>query len=410
MREDYEEPGELTPEEEEANRYQLEEMEKYAREVAFEEARKKGAPYWRVEKNLYLPKNSKTFWLKYSKNGKPIWENTHMHSLAEARKYRDLRLGQRVSNTLPELRVNKILFDEIAEDYLVYYRVNDLRSIDRAEYSVKALKKYFSGMKVIDIATDKIEQYKLDRKKAGKKNGTINRELAALHKMLSLADDSGKINKMPKVKRPAEAKPRKIYFTHGEIIEAQKHLPPHLQILARASFLSGMRKGELQNLRWEPNIDIDERFEIKVTETKNKEVKIIPLVGELLSIIQGQRNLMRLNHPNCPWVFFQPNGKQIKDFRGSWKKALKEAGILDHRFHDLRRSMSTNLREGGIADGVGMQLTGHKTQQIYRNYQGTNQEHLKAAMLKLEAYNKEKFLQAKLKTVKMEGQKGKEDN
>jgi len=262
----------------------------------------------------------------------------------------------------------------------------------------------------VDITTDKIEQYKLERKRAGRQNGTINRELASLHKMLSLADDSGKMNKMPKIKKLTEPKPRKMYFTHGEIIEVQKHLPPHLQILARASFLSGMRGGELKNLRWDTNIDIDERFEIKVTETKNKEVKIIPLVGELLSIIQNQRNLMRLNHPNCPWVFFQPNGKQIKDFRAGWKKALKEAGILDHRFHDLRRSMSTNLREGGIPDGVGMEITGHKTNAIYRNYQGITQGHLKEAMLKLEAYNRKKFLQAKSKTVKMEGQGEKEDN
>lgn len=291
----------------------------------------------------------------------------------------------------------------------MHYRVNDLRSIDRAHRSVKALKKFFGGMKVIDITTDKIEQYKLERKQAGKKNGTINRELAALHKMLSLADDSGKINKMPKVKRLAEAKPRKIYFTHSELIEVQKYLPPHLQILARASFLSGMRVGELKNLKWEPNVDIDERFEITVTETKNKEIKIIPLVGELLSIIQGQRNLMRLNHPDCPWVFFQPNGKQIKNFRRRWKKALREVGLIDHLFHDLRRSMSTNLREGGIADGIGMAITGHKTQQIYRNYQGTNQDHLRAAMLKLEAYNNEKFLLSQSKKVKIEDQEEKDN-
>lgn len=112
MREDYKEPGELSSEQEEGLR-DIEDQ--WIREYEFEEARKSRKGWGgRIVTNIYLPKGSKTLWLKYSKNGKPVWENTYTNSLAEAKKIRDLRLGQRVTHTLPELRINRIVFDEIA--------------------------------------------------------------------------------------------------------------------------------------------------------------------------------------------------------------------------------------------------------------------------------------------------------
>ena len=93
-----------------------------------------------------------------------------------------LREGQVVENRFPGLRVEKVRYEELAEDFLNDYRVNGKKSIERAEMSLKRLETYFKGMRAIDITTDRIKAYILQRQEEGAENGTLDRELSALEK------------------------------------------------------------------------------------------------------------------------------------------------------------------------------------------------------------------------------------
>ena len=50
-------------------------------------------------------------------------------------------------------------FDELAEDFLNDYRVNSRRSQERAEHSLKHLRRFFEGRRVVDITTAKVKEY-----------------------------------------------------------------------------------------------------------------------------------------------------------------------------------------------------------------------------------------------------------
>lgn len=65
------------------------------------------------------------------------------------------------------------------------YRIND-KDVERAGLSVRHLKKEFEGMRVRDIETPRVRAYIQRRIKEGAANGTINRELAALKRMLNM--------------------------------------------------------------------------------------------------------------------------------------------------------------------------------------------------------------------------------
>ncbi|MDX2056482.1 MAG: tyrosine-type recombinase/integrase [Gemmatimonadales bacterium] len=68
-----------------------------------------------------------------------------------------------------------------------------------------------------------------------------------------------------------------------------------------------------------------------------------------------------------PFVFHR-NGRPIRDVRGAWAAACQAAGIVGLIPHDLRRTAVRRLERAGVPRAVAMQLTGHKTENVYRRY------------------------------------------
>jgi integrase len=65
-----------------------------------------------------------------------------------------------------------------------------------------------------------------------------------------------------------------------------------------------------------------------------------------------KRPLREAKFPNCPWVFFGEDGQRIKDFRGSWETACKEAKLEGRLFHDFRRTAVRNMVRAGVRERV----------------------------------------------------------
>jgi integrase len=68
-----------------------------------------------------------------------------------------------------------------------------------------------------------------------------------------------------------------------------------------------------------------------------------------------------------PWLFHRC-GKRIRNFRKAWDVACALAGVAHFLFRDLRRSAVKNMEDAGIPRKTAMQITGHKTESIYRRY------------------------------------------
>ena len=135
---------------------------------------------------LYL--RGKTWWIKYYRNGKPYFESTHTKNDKHAMKKLQARMGQIESGTFTGVKVDKVLYDELAEDLINDYKINNRKSLGMTQDRLaKHLKPYFTGIKACNITTDLIQKYILKRQKQEASNGTINRELAALKRMFTLA-------------------------------------------------------------------------------------------------------------------------------------------------------------------------------------------------------------------------------
>ena len=202
--------------------------------------------------------------------------------------------------------------------------MNGKRTLADLSYRIAHLSQSFGLDRAIDITTDRTRAYQRKRLEEGAAPATINRELAALRRMLSLAFNAGKLSRIPKIEMLAEDNVRESFLEHGESTTLLEKLPEPVRDLVEFEYLSGWRQGSVKKLQW---TDVDmatHTARLRSENSKNKISWILPLTGKLLEVIQRRVKERRLD---CSYVFHR-DGRQIKDYRAAWATACKDSGLV----------------------------------------------------------------------------------
>ena len=131
---------------------------------------------------------------------------------------------------------------------------------------------------------------------------------------------------MRKVERPAEPNGRVRFLSDGErealLNACRESGNPWLHTAVVVALSTGMRKAELMNLRW-PDVDLLQG-RITLRETKNGEIRVVPLAGPALALLKAHSKVRRLD---TDMLFPGARKDTPMDLRAAWEAALKRAEI-----------------------------------------------------------------------------------
>jgi integrase len=137
---------------------------------------------------------------------------------------------------------------------------------------------------------------------------------------------------------------------------------------------TGMRKGEILNLKWD-GVDLLNRvILIDNDKTKNGKSRKIPINDTLYKTVFAVSKVRRIN---VPYVFYNPDTlKPFRDIEKGFRSALKKSHITDFRFHDLHHTFASQLVMGGVDLVTVRDLMGHKDIKMTLRYSHLSNSHL----------------------------------
>jgi integrase len=331
-------------------------------------------------------KRGSVFWIAYYHRGKEYRESSESENESQARRLLKKRLGEIGTGKLIGPTEERVTFEEMAEGLLRDYEVNKRKAVKIIKYPITHLRDTFGMDKALDITTDRVNTHIAHRQQEGAKNGTINRELAALKRMFSLAIQAEKLSSKPYIPTLEENNARQGFLDHGSFLVLLESLPAHLKDPVTFLYHSGWRVSEMRALEWR-DIDLAGKvIRLRPEISKNKDGRLLPIKGgELLEIVDRAKQSRLLS---CPYVFHQ-DGQKIGDFGKAWKTACKKAGLGQIIVHDLRRSAVRNMVRAGIPERVAMSLSGHKTRSVFDRYNIVSESDLAKATAQLQAHLEE---------------------
>jgi hypothetical protein len=321
----------------------------------------------------------------YDANGKQVRESTRPHkSLTYARRLRRKRQEESEAGMLSGPELKKVSFEDLVEGLREHYVVNELRSWDRVEDSLRHLRQFFGRMKATAITARKIKRYTAGRKADGGGNNTINNELTALRSMLRLAHDEERLARVPKIELLEEPPAREGFVRLPGFLAIVKAMieegfRAHVGWL-KVKYYTGWRKTTVFQLEWS---DVREGWLYAPgLKTKNKKPVRRKLTGPLGDAVVSQRayvdEVQKRTGKIIPHMFCYPNGRQIKDPGDAWKRATKKAGFEGLWIKDLDRSTWQLMVNAGIPEKDIMDAVGRKTRSIADRYNITDEERLAA--------------------------------
>jgi integrase len=261
-------------------------------------------------------------------------------------------------------------------------------SARRNETSIKMLMPHFKGKLLADIHPFMVEQYKKARKDEGASPATINRDVATLRNMLSMAV---LWNELPS--NPLLGLKKLLFKEDNEKMwaltpEQEKRLleecdkrpqrKKYLKDLVLFALHTGMRQGEIFNLK-NSNVNLKENY-IKVIDTKTGKNRNVPINDTLREILERRKF--------GEYVFSNAKGQPLTVLTNAYWTAVEKAGLImwegdkkvRFRFHDLRHTFGTRLGMKGADIKTIMEIMGHERHEMALRYQHPSPAHKLSAV------------------------------
>lgn len=316
-----------------------------------------------------LFKKQGVWWVDFYANGKRKREKVGTsHKLAqEVLAKRKVEIAE--GKFFPERHKKSITFSEMAD---LYWELHGKQTPSATPifYQLRLLKAFFGDKTLDQVSVPDVIQY-LNGVKEKHSAATANRHHNTLRAIFNRAIEWEKYdgkNPAAKVRQFRVENSRTRFLENADITRLLAACDEEIQPIVTFALLTGMRQGEILNLRWE-HIDLTNGV-VHVLKTKSGEPREIPMAGKLRALIESIRG--------------GDGGKvfniHVRALSRHFEKALTLAGIQDFRFHDLRHTFASHfiMRTNDLP--ATQKLLGHKSPRMTQRYAHLSKGHLQVEM------------------------------
>ena len=319
---------------------------------------------------LYKRKDSNIWQMCFHLNGKKIRISTKTSNKKLATRIYEKAKVESAEGKFIVNEKGRMPFDQLVDEVIEKHSKVEKASFERDIFSGNTLKKYFKKTPIGKITSYDVKSWRMWRKEHVTNRGTkikkasLNLELSFLKTMFNLAVEWQWLAENPaaKVKKLRGETKRLRFLNREDVYRLVDCCPSYLKQIIITAVSTGMRRGEIFNLKWE-DVDFEHGF-IRVVKSKNQESRNIPMDEILHGVLKGLKESRKIG----PYVFCHENGDKRACVFRSFKGACREAGIEDFRFHDLRHTAASLLACGGCDIIMLKNILGHKSLEMTQRY------------------------------------------
>lgn len=304
--------------------------------------------------SIYL--RGSVYWIEVrNPDGSRIRESTGTGDRAQAQTLHDLRVKQ-ISDGLMRPRTWADAIGRWMEER------TDKRSLDRDESMARWLAPRWD-QRLFNSITDQDIRTVMEVKRRETSASNANHYLKFVKALFNRSVEWGWVDVSPvKMKPYPAAKARVRFLSEDELIRLMRELPHHLRVMAEFSVLTGLRMSNVTGLRWD-RVDMQRKILwVESTDYKSGRNHGIPLGDRALQILEGERS------QNATHVFTYQGYPVQNTNTAAWQKALKRAGIVDFRWHDLRHTFASYHAMNGTPLLTLKALGGWQTLEMVNRY------------------------------------------
>ena len=189
-------------------------------------------------------------------------------------------------------------------------------------------------------------------------------------------------NPMAKVKKLSEKNARKRYLELKEIdklLTACKKADYELYLCVLIALLADARKSEIIHLTW-GTADLENKM-FYFLDTKNGTDRGTPMHEFIYNELVAFKARNKVRSLNNDYIFKTSDGKPKESLIGKlFPKIVKQCGIKDFRFHDLRHTGASWQAMSGISQPITQKILGHKSPVMTDRYSHLRDDSLRPAI------------------------------
>lgn len=322
------------------------------------------------------------WYMKFYDRGKAVVQSSKTSNERTAAKMLRKRIAEIEAGMFSGTKMDRVKMRELFADYKQDQEIEQCSSQDDSELRWKtSIEPVFGHLKASSISTSDIRGYITSRLALGMQPATVNRELAILKRMFTLAVRATppKAARSPHFPMLKENNVRTGFIEddkYSALAAASSEVGLWLRGIFETGYWLGWRLGEIKNLQVKNYDTVSGRLCLFPGATKNGDGRVAHAPQVLKSIL----DTLVAGKAADEYVFTRnQKNSRVLDFRRSWAAICIKAGVPDLLFHDLRRTAIRNMLRSGTDQQTAMKITGHRTASIFARYNITSERDLQRA-------------------------------